>query len=94
MAFRPTVVAMIYVKLVSRFSLRTFTVYLRERVPGRPVRLETMSVFVRLTLRPLRLCRGVSEARSLHHKSGRRKVQGWGGPERETSRMRKNRRSC
>src|SRR5713101_5899290 len=41
-----------------------------EGVPGRPCSLEAMSLFVRLAPRPLRLCRGVSEAVSLH-------PQGW-----------------
>jgi hypothetical protein len=37
-----------------------------EGVLGRPERLEAVSLFVRSAPRPLRLCRGVSEARSLH----------------------------
>src|SRR5262245_65124220 len=41
-----------------------------EGVPGRPCCLEAMSLRVRSAPRPLRLCRGVSEAASLH-------PQGW-----------------
>src|SRR5262245_59225566 len=44
--------------LYLRFQIMAFDGVGEEGVPGRPERLEAMSLFVRSAPRPLRLCRG------------------------------------
>ncbi len=52
--------------VLTGFGFRPGLVY-SDRLSGRPFMLEASSLYVRLVPRPIRLCRGVSEApKSLH----------------------------